>query len=451
MQIRVDGWAWLNVGRWAPDDIEKLKSELSILPRRDVRDKRPPKPVYCYRAEGDLLGIPRMHPLVHKFAKWGGIQSDTSAGLPINLKFNGEFRDDQETALNTFVGEFRDRDYWGGILKAPGGYGKTAWATQLIATMGCTTLVLVNREFLMRQWRDEILSGHKDGSPFLPGAKVGFIQQDRCEFEGYDIAIALVHSVASATREYPPELYRWAGLLISDEVHSFGAPTWAPIAPKFSARYRVGLSATPRRKDGCADVFKWHIGDIIYQTDVSRMKGKVRRLFTNWRPSSRPGQGVNDLPDYALLRMMINSQARNQVIIDELVKIIESGRNVFVFSSRRKHLEILNTMLIAVKPDVVADFYVGRRSDAELSKAKCAQVIFCTFQMASQALNVPKQDTGILATPMGDIEQVWYRITRWVDGKKMPIMVDLIDDPSVTYFDNLWGARKRVYRRMGAI
>ena len=411
--------------------------------------------VYCYRENESLLGVPRMHPVVRTVLSE---HVEVSDGHPINLEYAGEYRDDQKKALHVFLDAFRDRKFYGGILKAPGAWGKTVWASQLIAALGRTTLILVDREFLQRQWQETILFGRKDENgeptlPFLPGAKIGFIQQDRCEFEGYDIAIALVHSMASATREYPPELFQWAGLLITDEVHSFGAPTWAPVAPKFTARYRVGLSATPRRWDGCANVFKWHIGKIVYETDVSRMKPKLRRIFTGWGPPRKPNEDIAKKPDFVLLRMMVASKGRNKIIADELAKAVDSGRQIFAFSAQKKHLRLIHDLLIERRPDVVASFYIGgiTKKPEEEKEAKRAQVIFTTYKMASKALNVEDANTAFFMTPMGDVEQMAYRITRWKEGKKDAIVVDFIDALWVPYFERLWEARQKIYRRLGAV
>jgi len=451
MQAHHDGWAWIDVSRWLPSDVDRLMGQLTLKPRQDPRDKDPPKMVYCYRENEHLLGVPRMHPVARAVRTEHVAVSD---GHPISLEYAGEYRDDQKKALHTFLDAFSERDFHGGILKAPGAWGKTVWASQLIAAMGRTTLILVDREFLQRQWRETLLEGRKDESgeptlPFLPGAKIGFIQQDRCEFEGYDIAVALVHSMASATREYPPELYDWAGLLITDEVHSFGAPSWAPVAPKFTARYRVGLSATPRRKDGCANAFKWHIGKVIYETDVSRMKPKLRRIFTNWGPGFK---GKDD-PDFVLLRKMVSSKGRNEIIANELAKAVDSGRQIFAFSSQKKHLRAVDELLRERRPDVETSFYIGgiTKKPEEEKAAKKAQVIFTTYQMASKALNVEDASVAFFMTPMGDVEQMVYRITRWKEGKKDAVIVDFIDALWVPYFERLWEARQRIYRRLGAL
>jgi superfamily II DNA or RNA helicase len=63
-------------------------------------------------------------------------------------------------------------------------------------------LVIVHKEFLMSQWEERL-------SQFLPEARVGIVQQDRCDFEGKHVLLAMIHSLAG--RHYSDGLYKHAG------------------------------------------------------------------------------------------------------------------------------------------------------------------------------------------------------------------------------------------------
>ena len=36
---------------------------------------------------------------------------------------------------------------------------------------------------------------------------------------------------------------------------------------KYASKYMLGLSATPKKKDGLSKVFEWYMGDIVYKDE----------------------------------------------------------------------------------------------------------------------------------------------------------------------------------------
>jgi len=85
------------------------------------------------------------------------------------------------------------------------------------------------------------------------------------------------------------------------------------------------------------------------------------------------------------------------------------------------------------------------RTEAELAKAERARVMYCTFQMVSEGIDIPAIDLLVLATPVSDIEQAAGRSRRFCDpdpekcdhfcpwraekcqGKSHPIIADFVD------------------------
>lgn len=436
----VSNYGWVDTALWSRQDLDKLRDRFTLIPRQDSRSKDPSRPLHLYHEVNNLIGIPRMHSLVGKLSG-GCISLDgISDGDPVNLEFNGTPRDDQPEAINSFLNYFARNQFGGGILQAVGAWGKTVAMMQLIAKLNKTTLVLAHRDFLIEQWQ-------KTCEDFLPKARVGIIQQSKCEFKNKDIVIASIKTL-TGQREFPKEMYNRFGLVIADEVHVFGARSFSEVVPKFTARYRVGLSATPRRLDKCENAFKWHIGDILFTTKKARMKGRVKRIYTGWEPYvTQYQQSYQSLPDYVAIRQMIADYDRNKLIIDELVKALDAGRKIVVFSSRIKHLRTLREMLIKQKPEIKSCFFIG--GEGTLEDTLENQVIFATYEKASAAWNVEDLDTEFFVTPRGDIEQAWYRIIRWKEGKKIPIAVYFIDE-KVRFCMRLWEYCKNYFERIGA-
>lgn len=78
------------------------------------------------------------------------------------------------------------------------------------------------------------------------------------------------------------------------------------------------------------------------------------------------------------------------------------------------------------------------------------KVLFATFGLAKEGLDIPRLDTLVLASPHRDkatIIQSIGRIERKFEGKDKPICYDLVDP--IQYFENMWKTRKSYYKKNG--
>jgi superfamily II DNA or RNA helicase len=85
-----------------------------------------------------------------------------SAGEPIDARFVGSLRPDQE------AGRRRHAAHDAGVLCAPTAFGKTVTAAAIIARRGVNTLVLVHRTELLKQWQERL-------QPFWASARQGVV------------------------------------------------------------------------------------------------------------------------------------------------------------------------------------------------------------------------------------------------------------------------------------
>lgn len=437
MDIVVSNWAWIPLASFDPERLDRLRSRLTIQPKRTSVHQEVILPIHLYRERRTEIGIPREFFFGNRNLNHTVIDK-MSRGRPIDLKFSGILTPDQERAVAAATSGGVS-----GIIQAAPGWGKTVVGLACWVRIATTAIVVVQKEYLVHQWIERVRT-------FVPDARIGIIQQNSCQFgDEYDIAIATIQSLESRRKEYPEELWSWPGLVIPDEVHRVAAHTWSDVVPLFTAARRLGLSATPKRKDGADNVFFWHIGPVLYKSKVRRVVPKLRRVFTKYEFRVTPKFNPNEYSKEIQLRLVCGNPERNRLIVAELLEATKAGRKVMVLSERRKHLETLREMFGQVKSqNCTCDFYVGNRTMDELKLAEKADVLFCTYQMTKEALDIPRLDTVFLTTPVADVEQAVGRIMREHPDKKQPVVVDFIDN-RIKRFAKLWTSRLRFYRREG--
>jgi superfamily II DNA or RNA helicase len=164
-----------------------------------------------------------------------------------------ELRDWQARALAAWSATGR------GVVEAVTGSGKTRLAlaaVRLVVERGGGVLVLVPTLGLQDQWVREL-------APVVPRGRIGRLGGGRADdLEGHGVLVATPQSVAELPID-PPD--GRPGLIVADEAHRFGAPTWGG-ALKTGFVLRLALTATLEREDdGVEDVLTPYFGDVVYR------------------------------------------------------------------------------------------------------------------------------------------------------------------------------------------
>ena len=153
------------------------------------------------------------------------------------------------------------------------GAGKTCMGLYILSKLSVKTLIVVHKDFLLRQWIERI-------EQFLPNAKVGRIQGKVIDTEGKDIVIGMLQSLSM--KNYDKNLFSQFGFTIYDEVHHVSAEVFSQALLKIVTKYSLGLSATMNRKDGLTKVIKMFLGDIVYKLERKNTHNViVRALYYN--------------------------------------------------------------------------------------------------------------------------------------------------------------------------
>lgn len=361
------------------------------------------------------------------------------------IKFTGNLYPIQEQAVSQLVNELKNGKT-GGILSLGTGLGKSISALNVLSQIRGKTLIIVNKIPLMKQWESEIKN-------FLPDAEIGFIQgQKNVSVDDKDIIIAMLQSLARI--DYPDSLFETINTVIIDECHNLSSKVFSQVLSKLSCQYTIGLSATPKRSDGCEYVFKHHIGDIVYQSSTERtgLNPIIRTIKIDsdeYKEISTINQitGQNQIQFTSMISELITMEKRNKLIIELIKHLVHSeNRKLLILSDRRDHLKNLKTQL---DNDLEITFtyglFLGQMKYQELERSKLSQVILATFSAFGEGVSEKDLDTLILITPKkfighlknsiknesGRLEQIVGRIFRKEHVEKNPLIIDLQDNFSV--------------------
>ena len=390
------------------------------------------------------LYIPKMYGIKRYGFPEGELHNYTGTDWDCEITFSGELLEHQVEPVEVMVSELQNGSS-GGILSLGTGLGKTISCLAILAHLRKKTLIIVNKIALLKQWESEIKT-------FLPDASIGFIQgQKTVDVAGKHIVIAMLQSLAKI--DYPDSLFEDFGCVVSDEVHNTSSRVFSKVLMRTCCKYTIGLSATPKRSDGCEYVFQWFIGDIMYKSTTERrglppLVNIIKLTSSEYREISTINRitGNNQIQFTSMLSELVTMPKRNRLIV-EMVKhlVADQDRKILVLSDRREHLKTIKGLF---DEDLTITFtyglFLGQMKMADLQKSKASQVILATYQAFGEGVSERDLDTLFLITPKkfvghlktaknesGKLEQIVGRIFRKDHTEKCPLIVDFNDHFSV--------------------
>jgi superfamily II DNA or RNA helicase len=349
-------------------------------------------------------------------------------GNPIALNFQGVLRPEQKVAGDAMLSHDM------GVLSATTAFGKTVIATYMIAERGVNTLVLVHRRQLLDQWVSRL-------SEFLglDPKNVGQIGGGKRKPTGI-VDVAIIQSLSK--KGVVDDLVGMYGHLVVDECHHISARSFEIVARQCKAKYITGLSATVTRKDGHHPIIFMQSGPVRYRVD-ERKQASERPFEHKVIVRKTSIKMADEMPDntdpsiHDLYAMLINNKTRNNMIIEDIIKVIKAKRSPILLTERKDHLALLADCLSSmVKNVIVLKGGMGqkqRRLIAERMNKIPEQeerVIVATGRYLGEGFDDARLDTLFLALPVswrGILVQYAGRLHRLHDMKKEVVIFDYAD------------------------
>ncbi|HHY93584.1 MAG TPA: DEAD/DEAH box helicase family protein [Firmicutes bacterium] len=410
-----------------------------------------PRVIACAEEFSRHVAIPRgcLEEALALFRQLGirvEIADERFPGRPIDVTFRGGLRPSQEEAAAALL----DQDI--GILSAGTAFGKTVVAVWLIAARKVNTLVLVHRRHLLDQWKERL--GEFLG---LPQGAVGEIGGGRVRPTGV-IDVALIQSLGR--KGEVRDLVAQYGQVIVDECHHLSAFTFEQVLKRVRARYVVGLTATPTRRDGHHPIVIMQCGPVRFRVrsrDQARsrpFKHVVMPRRTEFRmPPEFPEPSIQDI--YTALA---GDPGRNELILSDLLQVVQDGRSPLLLTERTEHVEYLAGRLAGLVRNVfVLRGGMGAKHRREVAEQLGTipdgeeRVLVATGRYIGEGFDDARLDTLFLAMPVswrGVLEQYAGRLHRLHEGKRVVMIYDYVD-VQVPVLVRMYRKRVKGYRSIG--
>lgn len=370
------------------------------------------------------------------------MHDERCAGEPLGVSFAGTLRADQQAAVTDLLRHDT------GILHAPTAFGKTVTAAAMIARRSVNTLVLVHRKELLEQWRERLQTFLA-----LDPRSLGTIGGGKLRATG-QIDIAMFQSVAPDGPR--GDWLRRYGHVIVDECHHVSADSFEAVLKAVHARYVLGLTATPVRRDSQQPVMFMLCGPIRHVARSAASAPQVLEVFPH-RLTTAVDMPA-DAPIQEVFGRLVNDGQRTGRIAADITAQYRQGRKVLVLTERTDHLESLRQALGAVQPPLfVLHGRLGRKERAAQLAALNAladdvpRVVLATGKLIGEGFDHPALDTLVLAMPIswkGTLQQYAGRLHREHATKSSVRVLDYVDAGHPALL-RMWERRQRGYRAMG--
>lgn len=471
IHVVIDCLAWIRVVDVGDTHYQLIKRRSIFVPKTD-RYNPNPKPIYAYEekkiGEYDYIGVG-----IGYYTRLKEKADNSAVFIEKDNRnfFNGcskdivvKLRPEQLLAIKNVYKEIVTKGQ--GLLDASTGIGKTVCSQVIRAKLGARAVLPFHKTGLFKVWIDSL-------KKFEPNAKYGMIgtmdipskkdptkktkKQVFTLTEDCDYCFITYQSLYSKGLEKRLLKNGWTlekfknhfSMQIFDEVHRTGAKEFSKGARFFNIAWKLSLSGTVDRKDGCIELIHFLVGETAYVVQTLATKNPVV-YFVNTRfefdLDRYPSIDKMPLMRYKSFLSKINS--RNEFIAGKLIRALDAGRRVLIFA--QNHV-LINAMHDTAKRFVVNKYgnqkkvgiYTGKHSDEEKEFAlDIADVSIVSIKDGNDSIDFKRYDTCFIIDPQIDIRQIVGRVCRGAQGTQDPMVLYFFDETKISN-TMAWACKKK--------
>jgi superfamily II DNA or RNA helicase len=326
------------------------------------------------------------------------------------------------------------------------------WRGYLIAKRARSTLILVHRKPLLEQWLAQLAMflGLED-------KEIGQIGGGKRKPNGR-LDVATIQSLYR--NDVVDDLVADYGQVIVDECHHVPANSFERVLAEVKAKFVVGLTATPQRRDGRHPITEMQLGPVRYMVDVK--DETARRPFDHKlivrETSFRMANEDADVGIQRVYSALANDDTRNRRILDDVIAALEEGRSPILLTERKDHVEYFADHLRGFVRHLVVlqggmSAKARRQSAEQLASIPdtAERLVLATGRYIGEGFDDARLDTLFLAMPIswkGTLIQYSGRLHRHYPGKKEVRIYDYVDR-EVQMLVRMFEKRLRTYRAIG--
>lgn len=321
-----------------------------------LKKKRPlwgvEKYIKCYSIEinGDLI-LPRgFYSELLQILDKSGVQCEvvenTVKGNNLYLgKWNEKYqlRQYQSDAVFSFLSSSGQ-----GVITAPAGSGKTNMALYAFYSYAVPTLWLTHTKDLMYQTKTRAESLISDIGT------VGLLGDSVKDLGSKKLIIATVQTL-QRNPDLVDILKDFIGFVVVDEAHHCPSSVFIEVITKFPARYLLGVTATPDRKDQLERLMYLAIGPEVARVDRDQLyrdgaliKPTVNFIYTDYvdqQDGVNVDAGGEDMDYNALLNRLMSDAERKEMIALKILKGWQEHGSTIVLSESIRYCYELKELL----------------------------------------------------------------------------------------------------------
>lgn len=410
-----------------------------------------PRVIACFEELPEHVALPRgcrdaLETLLSKHGTALYLDDRRQTGAVTSFEFHGTLSDVQQQAVDNLM----QHDI--GIFVAPPGFGKTVVGSWMVAARNCSTLVLVHRKPLLDQWVAQL-------SIFLNLSRkeIGTIGSGKNKPNGM-LDVAMMQSLVR--KDEVADLVADYGQVIVDECHHLSAFSFERVLAEVKAKYVVGLTATPYRRDGHQPIIHLQCGPTRFSLDRKRdgVNGSfIRRLVIRETGFALPHSG-RETTIQEIYGMLAADLARNRFILDDIRTALAEGRSPILLTERKDHLELFASALRGtVRHLIVLQGGMGVKQRRKVLEQLASipddeeRLILATGRYIGEGFDDARLDTLFLALPFswkGILVQYAGRLHRLREGKDEVWIYDYVDG-SVPMLAKMHEKRMKGFRVLG--